>query len=87
MTERARGIRKQREGVVISDKMEKTVVVAVESRGPHPLYQRIVKHTKRLTAHNEDNRAKVGDRVRVMETRPISKRKRWLVTDILEEAK
>lgn len=87
MTQRSRGVRKVREGVVVSDKMEQTVVVAVETVGPHPLYQRVVKRTKRLMAHNQDNRAKVGDRVRLMETRPLSRRKRWRVTAVIEQAK
>jgi small subunit ribosomal protein S17 len=67
--------------------MDKTIVVAVESVGPHPLYQRVVKRTTKLTAHDEGNRCKPGDKVRVMETRPLSKRKRWRVTAILEQAK
>ena len=87
MTEGTRGVRKEREGVVVSNRMEQTVVVAVESAGPHPLYQRVVKRTKRLVAHDQDNRCKVGDRVRVAETRPLSKRKRWRVCAIIEEAK
>jgi small subunit ribosomal protein S17 len=67
--------------------MDKTVIVAVERVVPHPLYGRRIKRTKRYMAHNEDNMAKVGDRVRLMETRPLSKRKRWRVVEILERAK
>lgn len=87
MAESRSMVRKQREGVVISDRMDKTVVVAVESAAPHPLYQRVVRRTTRFTAHNEDNRAKMGDRVALTETRPLSKRKRWRVSAIIEEAK
>lgn len=74
---------KERVGVVVSDKMQKTVVVAVENRAPHPKYQKIVVKTKRYKAHDEDNKCKVGDRVRIQETRPLSKTKRWMVIDIL----
>jgi len=87
MAEGTRGVRKQREGVVVSNSMDKTVVVAVVRVGPHPLYQRVVKHTTKLVAHDDDNRCKPGDRVRVMETRPLSKRKRWRVTAVVEQAK
>ncbi len=87
MVQQARGVRKQREGVVVSAKMDKTVVVAVERVAPHPLYQRVIKHTTRLLAHDEDNRCKVGDRVRVIETRPLSRRKRWRISAVLEQAK
>lgn len=83
----ARGTRKMRIGRVVSDSMDKTVVVAVERIVAHPLYGRRMKRTTRFMAHNEDNRAKVGDRVRLMETRPLSKRKRWRVVEILERAK
>ncbi|HAV20657.1 MAG: 30S ribosomal protein S17 [Bacillota bacterium] len=76
-----------RTGRVVSDSMDKTVIVAVERVVPHPLYGRRIKRTKRYMAHNEDNMAKVGDRVRLMETRPLSKRKRWRVVEILERAK
>jgi len=82
-----RGVRKQREGVVVSDRMDKTVVVAVERVGPHPLYQRVVKRTTKLTAHDEENQCKVGDRVRLIETRPLSARKRWRVSAVLEKAR
>jgi len=74
-------------GTVVSDSMDKTVVVAVERIVAHRLYGRRMKRTGRLMAHNEDNQARVGDRVRLMETRPLSKRKRWRVVEILERAK
>jgi small subunit ribosomal protein S17 len=80
-------VRKQREGVVVSDRMDKTVVVAVERVHPHPLYQRVVKRTTKLTAHDEQNQCKIGDRVRLMETRPLSARKRWRVAAVIEKAK
>ena len=83
----ARGARKTRVGTVVSDKMQKTVVVAIERRFPHPLYGKMVTRTKRLKAHDEENAAKVGDRVRVMETRPLSKQKRWRVVEIVERAR
>lgn len=74
---------KQRVGLVVSDKMEKTVVVAVENRAPHPKYQKIMVRTKRYKVHDEENKCKVGDRVRIQETRPLSRTKRWEVVDIL----
>jgi small subunit ribosomal protein S17 len=77
---------KQRVGVVVSDKMEKTVVVAIESRTSHPKYGKIVVRTKRYKAHDEENKCKVGDRVRISETRPLSRTKRWSVVDILTVA-
>lgn len=83
----ARGTRKMRIGRVVSDGMDNTVVVAVERIVAHPLYGRRMKRTQRFMAHNEDNQARVGDRVRLMETRPLSKRKRWRVVEILERAK
>ena len=83
----ARGMRKMRIGTVVSDKMDKTVVVAVERIVAHPLYGRRMKKTTRFIAHNADNQARVGDKVRLMETRPLSKRKRWRVVEILERAK
>ncbi|MCY0900022.1 MAG: 30S ribosomal protein S17 [Firmicutes bacterium] len=76
--------RKVREGIVVSDKMQKTVVVAVESLVTHPLYGRRLRRTKRYKAHDEDNQCRVGDRVRIVETRPLSKEKRWRVVEILE---
>lgn len=74
---------KQRVGLVVSDKMQKTVVVAVENRAPHPKYGKIVVKTRRYKAHDEENKCKEGDRVRIQETRPLSKTKRWQVTEIL----
>jgi small subunit ribosomal protein S17 len=82
-----RGRRKVREGYVVGDKMDKTVVVAVEDRVKHRLYGKVIRHTSRLKAHDEQNSATVGDRVRVMETRPISATKRWRVIEIVEIAK
>jgi small subunit ribosomal protein S17 len=74
---------KQRVGVVVSDKMDKTVVVAIESRTTHPRYGKIVVRTKRYKAHDEENQCKIGDQVRIQETRPMSKTKRWAVMDII----
>jgi small subunit ribosomal protein S17 len=74
---------KQRIGLVVSDKMDKTIVVAVENRAPHPKYRKIVVRTKRFKAHDEENKCQVGDRVRIQETRPLSRTKRWEVVDIL----
>ena len=82
-----RGARKVREGIVVSDKMDKTVVVAIEQRRKHPLYGKVMTKSERLKAHDEANEAGVGDRVRVMETRPLSATKRWRVIEILEKAK
>lgn len=82
-----RNLRKTRVGKVISDKMEKTVVVAIEDNVKHPLYKKIVKNTIKLKAHDEENIAGKGDRVLIMETRPISKDKRWRVVEIIEKAK
>jgi small subunit ribosomal protein S17 len=86
-TETARGFRKTREGYVVSDKMDKTVVVAVEDRFKHPLYGKVVRRTSKLHAHDEANAAGVGDKVLLMETRPLSATKRWRVVEILEKAK
>ena len=83
----ARGYRKVREGLVVSDKMDKTVVVAVEDRFKHPLYGKVVRRTSKLKAHDEQNSAGVGDRVLLMETRPMSATKRWRVVEVLEKAK
>ena len=83
----ARGYRKVREGLVMSDKMNKTVVVAVEDRFKHPLYGKVVRRTSKLKAHDEQNSAGVGDRVLLMETRPMSATKRWRVVEVLEKAK
>ena len=82
-----RNLRKTRVGRVVSDKMDKTVVVAIVDNVKHPLYKKIVKRTVRLKAHDENNACKVGDRVEVMETRPMSKDKRWRVVEIIEKAK
>ena len=83
----ARNARKTREGIVVSDKMDKTVVVAVEDRVKHALYGKVLRKTSRLKAHDEQNDCGVGDRVLVMETRPLSATKRWRVVEILEKAK
>ncbi|MFP4100508.1 30S ribosomal protein S17 [Coleofasciculus sp.] len=77
---------KERVGLVVSNKMDKTVVVAVENRSPHPKYGKIVVKTKRYKAHDEENRCQEGDRVRIQETRPLSRTKRWQVKDILNSA-
>jgi small subunit ribosomal protein S17 len=82
-----RGFRKVLQGLVVSDKMDKTVVVAVEDRFKHPLYGKVVRRTSRLKAHDENNECGVGDRVELMETRPTSATKRWRVVQILEKAK
>ena len=82
-----RNLRKTRVGHVVSDKMDKTIVVAVEDHVRHPLYKKIVQRTYKLIAHDENNEAHVGDTVRVMETRPLSKDKRWRLVDIVEKAK
>lgn len=82
-----RAARKTRVGLVVSNKMDKTVVVAVESFIKHPLYGRRVKNTKKFKAHDEGNVCTVGDKVRIMETRPLSKDKRWRIVDVLEKAK
>ena len=82
-----RNLRKTRVGRVVSDKMDKTVVVAIVDNVKHPLYKKIVKRTVRLKAHDENNACKVGDRVEVMENRPLSKDKRWRVVEIIEKAK
>jgi len=87
VTELNRGYRKTREGLVVSDKMDKTVVVAVEDRFKHPLYGKVVRRTSKLKAHDEANAAGVGDRVLLMETRPLSRSKRWRLVEILEKAK
>ncbi len=79
--------RKTRVGKVVSDKMDKTIVVAVEDRVAHPLYKKIIKRTYKLKAHDENNECGIGDRVRVMETRPLSKDKRWRLVEIIEKAK
>lgn len=86
MEEQKRGHRKVRVGVVVSDKNNKTRVVAVETLVEHPLYKKRVKRTKKFHAHDERNESRVGDRVRIVETRPLSKLKRWRVVEILERA-
>ena len=82
-----RNLRKTRVGVVVSDKMDKTVVIAIKDSIRHPLYKKIIKRTVKLKAHDEANQCGVGDRVRIMETRPLSKDKRWRVVEIIEKAK
>ena len=85
--ETQRNLRKTRVGKVISDKMDKTIVVAVENRIKHPLIGKIIKRTYKLKAHDESNECRAGDRVKVMETRPLSKEKRWRLVSIIEKAK
>ena len=85
MSERA--LRKTRTGKVVSDKMDKTIVVAIEDSVQHPLYKKVIKRTYKLKAHDEENACKVGDKVKVMETRPLSKDKRWRLVEIIEKAK
>ena len=82
-----RNLRKTRTGKVVSDKMDKTIVVAIEDHVKHPLYKKIVKKTYKLKAHDENNECKTGDTVKVMETRPLSKDKRWRLVEVLERAK
>ena len=82
-----RNLRKTRTGKVVSDKMDKTIVVAVERHMKHPLYKKVVKRTYKLKAHDENNECNIGDTVKVMETRPLSKDKRWRLVEILEKAK
>jgi small subunit ribosomal protein S17 len=84
---RSRNSRKMRTGTVVSDKMQKTVVVAIDRRVAHPVYGKMVTRTKRVKAHDEENSAKTGDTVRIMETRPLSKDKRWRVVEIIERAR
>lgn len=85
--ESGRNYRKVREGLVVSDKMDKTIVVELEDRKKHPLYGKVMRTTKKVKAHDEQNTAGVGDRVLLMETRPLSATKRWRVVEILERAK
>lgn len=82
-----RNMRKVEVGKVVSDKMDKTIVVAIENSVKHPLYKKIIKRTVKLKAHDENNECAIGDRVRVMETRPLSKEKRWRLVEIIEKAK
>ena len=86
MTE-ARALRKSRVGMVVSDKMDKTIVVAIEDNVRHPVYGKIVKRTLKVHAHDENHECGVGDRVEIMETRPLSKTKRWRLVQIIEKAK
>ena len=81
-----RAFRKTRAGIVVSDKMNKTIVVAIEDRVTHPLYKKIVRRTYKLKAHDENNECRVGDRVRIMETRPLSKDKRWRLIEVVQKA-
>lgn len=82
-----RNLRKTRLGKVVSNKMDKTIVVAVEDHVKHPLYKKIIKRTYKLKAHDENNDCNIGDKVKVMETRPLSKDKRWRLVEVLEKAK
>jgi len=82
-----RNLRKTRTGLVVSDKMDKTIVVTIEDNVRHPLYKKIIKRTVKLKAHDEKNECRVGDRVSIMETRPLSKDKRWRLVEIIEKAK
>ena len=82
----ARAFRKTRVGKVVSDKMDKTIVVSIEDSVQHPLYKKIIKRTYKLKAHDENNECRIGDTVRVMETRPLSKDKRWRLVEILKKA-
>ena len=82
-----RGRRKTRVGKVVSEKMDKTVVVAIETAKRHPLYKKIIKRTKKVKAHDENNECREGDKVLIMETRPLSREKRWRVVEIIEKAK
>ena len=83
----ARGMRKTRIGVVVSDKMDKTIVVAIRTRVQHPLYGKIMNRTNKIKAHDEENQCGIGDTVKIMETRPLSKDKHWRLVEIIEKAK
>ena len=87
LSQNERNLRKTRVGVVVSDKMDKTVVVAIQDNVKHPLYKKIIKRTVKFKAHDEKNECSVGDKVEIMETRPLSKDKRWRVTAIITKAK
>lgn len=87
MSEEVRNLRKTRIGKVVSNKMDKTIVVAIEDNVRHPLYKKIIKRTIKLKAHDEENTCNIGDRVKIMETRPISKDKRWRLVNVIERAK
>ena len=82
-----RGLRKTRVGIVVSDKMDKTITIAIERKVPHPIYRKYFKKTTKLMAHDEKSESRVGDKVKIMETRPLSKSKRWRLIEILEKAK
>lgn len=82
-----RGYRKTRQGIVVSDKMDKTIVVAIKTKVRHPIYGKMVSRTHKFQAHDENNECGIGDTVRIMETRPMSKNKRWRLLDIIEKAK
>ena len=84
---KTRALRKTRVGRVVSDKMDKTIVVSIETSVKHPLYKKIIKRTSKLKAHDENNECAIGDRVRIMETRPLSKEKRWRLDEIIEKAR
>jgi small subunit ribosomal protein S17 len=86
-TDESRNRRKTREGLVVSDKMDKTVVVSVEDRVKHSLYGKVLRRTRKLQAHDEQNQCGIGDRVLIMETRPLSAKKRWRIVEVLERAK
>ena len=87
MEENKRNLRKERIGIVVSDKMEKSVVVAIRTKEKHPMYGKFINKTKKFTAHDEKNDAHIGDTVKIMETRPLSKRKTWRLVEIIERAK
>ena len=87
VTDETRNARKVREGTVVSNKMNKTIVISIVDRVPHPRYSKFVARTKKFYVHDETNDAQIGDRVRVMETRPMSKQKRWRLIEVLERAK
>ena len=87
MTEQRDTLRKVRVGMVVSDKMDKTVVIAIEDNVKHPVYGKIIKHTLKVHAHDDKNECGVGDKVKIMETRPLSKTKRWRVVEVIEKAK
>lgn len=82
-----RGLRKTRVGIVVSDKMDKTITIAIERKVPHPIYKKYFKKTTKLMAHDEKSECRIGDKVKVMETRPVSKSKRWRLVEIVEKAK
>lgn len=82
-----RNLRKVRQGIVVSDAMDKTIVVQIRERKPHPIYKKMMTRTRKFYAHDENNEANVGDTVRIMETRPLSKTKRWRLVEVIERAK